>query len=365
MEKKSGEFTCQKCKSKKMDIYTNWLSRKKYISNNLKKTYWIFYYKTLLNKKEFKRKFYTKSCFGWFFFIFDKYKCFPFGFCKGSVVACFFVWPIFLIAAIFALLIDLQLFICMFINNVPMYFSIEHFKAWKKCLNCDKDTRKGVLLFLLFIVSLPIIILYVIIFALLYILIFLWIEVCGFLCCKKNEYNYIYSYISNNDINQGSLISTDENDIWNHCEGITEDDLILNGNNLFTCPQCNYHADTFKYFIYNLPKEDINTNNGNGNSGNDTTIILNPPPPEPDLNIAIMFSAGDQTIHYCVACKLTDSFQIIENKLIKDNPELKNKKLYYLVNGQNIYDKHDKHKTLAQLKIKNSNTIIFNEHPNE
>ena len=252
MEIKSGEFTCQKCKSKKMDIYTNWLSKKKYIINNSIKTYWIFYYKTLLNKKEFKRKFYTKSCFGKPFFIFDKFykkKCFPFGFCKGSVVACFFVWPIFLIVAIFALLIDLQLFICMFINNVPMYFSIEHFKAWKKCLNCDKDTRKGVLLFLLFIVSLPIIILYVIIFALLYILIFLWIEVCDFLCCKKNEYNYIYSYISNNDINQGSLISTDENDIWNHCEGITEEDLILNGNNLFTCPQCNYHADTFKNFI--------------------------------------------------------------------------------------------------------------------
>ena len=363
MEKKSGEFTCQKCKSKKMDIYTNWLSRKKYINNSIK-TYWIFYNKTLLNKKEFKRKFYTKSCFGKPFFIFDKYKekCFPFGFCKGSVVACFFVWPIFLIVAIFALLIDLQLFICMFINNVPMYFSIEHFKAWKKCLNCDPDTPKGVLLFLLFIVSLPIIIIYVIIFALLYILIFLWIEVCGFLCCKKNEYNYIYSYISNNDINQGSLISTDKNDIWNHCEGITEDDLILNGNNLFTCPQCNYHADTFKYFIYNLPKEDNNNNNGNGNSGNDTTIILNPPPPpEPDF-IAIIFSAGDQTIRYCVACKLTDSFQIIENKLIKDNPELKNKKLYYLVNGQKI---DDKHKTLAQLKIKNSNTIIFNEHPNE
>ena len=363
MDDKSGKFTCQKCKSKKMDIYTNWLSRKKYItSNNLIKTYWIFYYKTLLNKKEFKRKFYTKSCFGKPFFIFDKFykkKCFPFGFCKGSVVACFFVWPIFLIVAIFALLIDLQLFICMLIAKVPMYFSIEHFKAWKKCLNCDKDTRKGVLLFLLFIVSLPIIILYVIIFALLYILIFLWIEVCGFLCCKKNEYKYIYSYISNNNIIQGKLKATNKNDIWYHCEGITEDDLIQKGNYLFTCPQCNYNAKTFKNFIYNLPKEDIN-NNGNGNNENDTTTTPDPPP-GPDLNIAIIFSAGDQTIHYCVACKLTDSFQIIENKLIKEYPELKNKKLFYLAKGQKI---DDKHKTLAQLKLNNADIISFYEHHN-
>ena len=100
---------------------------------------------------------------------------------------------------------------------------------------------------------------------------------------------------------------------------LKDDDLILNGNNLFTCSQCNYHADTFKYFIYNLPKEDNNNNNGNGFNENDTIIILNPPPPEPDF-IAIIFSAIDQTIHYPVACKLTDSFQIIENKLIKEYP---------------------------------------------
>ena len=55
-----------------------------------------------------------------------------------------------------------------------------------------------------------------------------------------------------------------------------------------------------------------------------------PPPPEPDF-IAITFSAGDQTIRHSFACKLTDSFQIIENKLIKEYPELKNKKLFYLV----------------------------------
>ena len=84
------------------------------------------------------------------------------------------------------------------------------------------------------------------------------------------------------------------------------------------------------------------------------------------INAKILASSEDYGyISLNVSGKLTDSFQIIENKLIKEYPELKNKKLFYLVNGQNIYDKHDKHKTLAQLKIKNSDTIIFNEHPNE
>ena len=351
MDQKSGEFSCKKCNSKKMDIYTNWLSRKKYINNSIK-TYWIFYKKTISNKKEFKCKFYTKRCFGKPFFIFDDDKCLPFGFCKGSVVACLFLWPFFLICAILAFFIDLQLFICELFAKAPMKLSIEHFKAWKKCLNCDSDTRKGVLLFLLSIILFPFMILYVIIFGLLYILIFIWIDICGYLCCKKNKYKYIYSYISDNNIIQGSLIATNKNYIWNHCEGITEDDLILKGNHLFTCLQCNYHTDTFKNFIYNLPEEDKN------NDGIDTN-----PPSELDLNndIAIMFFSGDQTIHYPVACKLTDSFQIIENKLIKDNPELKNKKLFYLAKGQKI---DDKHKTLAQLKLNNADIISFYEHHN-
>ena len=50
MDHKSGEFSCKKCNSKKMNIYTNWLSRKKYINNSIK-TYWIFYKKTISNKE--------------------------------------------------------------------------------------------------------------------------------------------------------------------------------------------------------------------------------------------------------------------------------------------------------------------------
>ena len=51
-----------------------------------------------------------------------------------------------------------------------------------------------------------------------------------FLLLKKNEYKYAFSYIRDNNINQGSLIALDKKDIWNNCEGITENDIIQNGN---------------------------------------------------------------------------------------------------------------------------------------
>ena len=74
-------------------------------------------------------------------------------------------------------------------------------------------------------------------------------------------------------------------------------------------------------------------------------------------DILIMFFSVDQSIRYSVVCKLTDTFEMVENKLIQKNPDLQNKRLFYLFQGTII----DKHKTLAQLKLKNADIIIFNE----
>ena len=49
MKYNSGKFTCKMCKSPKMNDYSNWLSRKKFINNSIN-TQWIFYYKTILKK---------------------------------------------------------------------------------------------------------------------------------------------------------------------------------------------------------------------------------------------------------------------------------------------------------------------------
>ena len=194
---------------------------------------------------------------------------------------------------------------------------------------------------------------YVIMYGLLYILVFMWIDVCGYLCCKKNVYKYTYLYILNNNIIQGRLILSNKKDIWNHCEGITENDLVQKGNYLFTCSRCNYKGDTFKDFIPNFSKTD------NYNNNNDTVVNLNISTGLGINNdISIMFFSCDQSIHYSVVCKLTDTFEMVENKLIRENPDLKNKRLFYLFHGQSIIDKQ---KTLAQLNLKNSDIIIFNE----
>ena len=354
MEYNSGEFTCKKCKTPKMNVYTNWLSRKKYINNSIK-TQWIFYNKTILNKKELTCRYYSKSCFAKPFFICDEDKCLPFGFCEGKVVASFFLWPFFIISVIVVFIVDLIMLLtiaCTKANNIFL-LSNKHLNLWKKCLKCDSTIVKGVLLFFLSIILFPFMVLYVVMFGLLYILVFMWIDVCGYFCCKKNEYKYDYSYILDNNINQGSLIASNKKEIWNNCEGITENDLIQNGNYLFTCSHCNYHGDTFLDFIPNLSKND------NNNDNNDTLVNLNTSTGL-DINndISIMFFSGDQSIHYSVACKLTDTFEMIEKKLINENPDLKNKRFFYLNKGQVIIDKH---KTLAQLNLKNADIIIFNE----
>ena len=44
-----GKLICKKCKNNGMNIYTNWLSRKKYI-NKSKERQLIFYNKTIIKK---------------------------------------------------------------------------------------------------------------------------------------------------------------------------------------------------------------------------------------------------------------------------------------------------------------------------
>ena len=128
----------------------------------------------------------------------------------------------------------------------------------------------------------------------------MWIDVCGYLCCKKNQYKFVYSYINHNNIYQGIINASNKTDIWNHCEGITENDLIQRGNSLFTCLNCNYHSNTFKDFINNY-----STIDNNNDTHNDLNITR-----ECDINnyISIMFFSTDQSIHYPVVCKLTDTF---------------------------------------------------------
>lgn len=68
MEYNSGKFTCKICGRNQMNIYTNWLSRKKFINNSIQ-TQWIFYNKTIINKKQLTCRYYSKVVYETFFYL--------------------------------------------------------------------------------------------------------------------------------------------------------------------------------------------------------------------------------------------------------------------------------------------------------
>ena len=72
--------------------------------------------------------------------------------------------------------------------------------------------------------------------------------------------------------------------------------------------------------------------------------------------ISIIFNSVDQKILYSFACKNTDKFSQIEEKLYKEYPEYSKKKNYFISNGDVI----DKNKTLEENKIKDNNIITLN-----
>jgi hypothetical protein len=73
--------------------------------------------------------------------------------------------------------------------------------------------------------------------------------------------------------------------------------------------------------------------------------------------IAVNFVNLSLNIHYPMACKKTDVFSKVEEKLYQEFPELKNKNYYFIANGNVI----DKSLTFEQNKIKSGNTILINE----
>ena len=53
MEYNSGEFICPICHNKGMNVFTNWQNRKICNKNSVEKQ-WIFYKKTIIEKKNVK-----------------------------------------------------------------------------------------------------------------------------------------------------------------------------------------------------------------------------------------------------------------------------------------------------------------------
>ena len=71
--------------------------------------------------------------------------------------------------------------------------------------------------------------------------------------------------------------------------------------------------------------------------------------------IAVNFISSDQLINYPIGGLKSDKFSTIEEKLLNEFPDLRNKDIYYIVNGNVI----NRALTLEQNKIKTGNTILI------
>ena len=73
--------------------------------------------------------------------------------------------------------------------------------------------------------------------------------------------------------------------------------------------------------------------------------------------IAVNFISLKGNINYPMACKNTDIFSKIEEKLYNEFPQLKSQNIYFIANGNVV----DKSSTFEQNKIKNGSSILIEE----
>lgn len=138
----------------------------------------------------------------------------------------------------------------------------------------------------------------------------------------------------------------------------------------FFCKNCNKQKNNSnESLISNESRElnDIDTNTDNINNDNENpkicknkekaNIINENKKNEDNKYISINFDSSDQNIHYSFACKENDQFGIYKQKLLETYPEYKNKKIFFLSNGNKI----DENKTLKENNIKDHTKIIINE----
>ena len=85
--------------------------------------------------------------------------------------------------------------------------------------------------------------------------------------------------------------------------------------------------------------------------------IIGPNTEKMETIIAVNFTSLDQKINYPIACKKTDIFQNVEFKLYNEFPYLKNKKIYFVANGNVV----NRSLTFEQNQITSGTTILIKE----
>ena len=116
----------------------------------------------------------------------------------------------------------------------------------------------------------------------------------------------------------------------------------------------------FKFLSFNGLKKLISTGNSITNGKNFSLKFhpINNPLGKniiSDNIIAVNFKTSDQTINFPVGAINTDKFAVLEEKLYLEFPQLRNKNVFFLCNGNKIYPEL----TLEQNKIKSGSSILI------
>ena len=108
------------------------------------------------------------------------------------------------------------------------------------------------------------------------------------------------------------------------------------------------------FYVCNGNMIDIEKTIEENNIKDSDHIIINEIEEDEEINVNI--TTSDQSINISIKCQKNDKFKVLENKLYEKYPDLKNKKHYYICNGNMI----DIEKTIEQNKIIDNDNILYN-----
>jgi hypothetical protein len=299
MEYNSGEFICPKCNEKGMKEFTNWQNRTIYTKSSFEKQ-WIFYKKTIKEKKKCERKYFTFKCL---------IKPFPF------LSDCGNDWSFFLVSCIccpFALLY----IILYFILGVLVFIWIEIFDY----LCCKKDKYE-------------------------------------YRCLNLNYSNNQFGETVLDEYEDKNIWNTFEG-VLEHI--ILEKGKNLFFCNKCKWNEDTFFNFTGKVLIKGESEVTIKNDKDNNNDNSKCHIEINPRInlTTDKTDITVIFAPSSNNYHNAIICNLNETFECIENKLYQKFPYLKNKNLDFVYHGNILTEKW---KTLFELKIKDSDIVFFYE----
>ena len=297
MKNDSGKFICPKCKNNGMFGYPKWISKISFKNNSPVKV-WIFYGKIKNEIEKQKCKFTSL-----------KYFCLP--------------W------------------------SIAKKITTEH--------NCN-----DISICFCYLITFSLSIYYFIFYLAAYIVVLMWIDIFSYCCCKKYfcQYYCLFLNYDNNEFEIKTINNIDnKSKIWDYCRGTEEKDFLKYGKRFFTCNKCNWQEKSFLNFIPKFAKVNIIYNVPSIPNASEiyiNTTSSNELTQETETKISLIFMMNVPAIHCSVVCSLNETFESVLQKLYKDYPDLKKKKIYFISGGNSFSETS---KTIRELKLKNSDIV--------